>query len=469
MIASTRRPRPAGPATALAATLTLALTLGAAACAPGSSAPPAASSPPGAAPSSAAPVRTDAAALGNVTLTVWDQEVRGGQAAQMKQLNAAFEAKYPNIKLNRVSRSFDDLNTTLRLALSGNEPPDVVEANNGRSSMGAFVKAGQLRPLDAYAEAYGWKTRYPEPVLRYSRYSADGKLFGEGNLYGLPQVGEVVGLFYNSAKLTKLGLRPPKTWAEFEAALAKAKAAGEVPMQLGNLDKWPAIHVFGTVQSRGVAADQIGTLAFGRKGASWNTPENTKAAEQLAGWATKGYFNEGFNGQGYDPAWQAFGKGQGVFMIAGTWLLADLQKALGDDLGFMLPPGASADAAPVATGGTGLPFAVTAKSPNPDAAAAYIDFITNADAMKVLTTTGNLPVADTAAQSVPAGPQQDVFAAFGTVTAKNGLVPYLDYATPTFADTLGAALQDLLAGKATPPEFLATLEKDYKAFAESNG
>jgi raffinose/stachyose/melibiose transport system substrate-binding protein len=414
-------------------------------------------------------VRTGAAALGDVTLTVWDQEVRGGQAAQMKQLNAAFHAKYPNIKLNRVSRSFDDLNTTLRLALSGNEPPDVVEANNGRSSMGAFVKAGQLRALDAYAEAYGWKQRYPESVLRYSRYSADGKLFGEGNLYGLPQVGEVVGVFYNRAKLTALGIRPPRTWPDFETALATAKAAGEVPMQLGNLDKWPAIHVFGTVQSRLVPAGQIRTLAFGRKGASWNTPENTRAAAQLADWAGKGYFGKGFNGQGYDPAWQAFGKGEGVFMIAGTWLLADLQRALGGDLGFMLPPGVTADAPPVATGGTGLPFAITAKSPHPDAAAAYIDFITSADAMRVLTATGNLPVAETARQSVPKGPQQDVFTAFGTITAKNGLVPYLDYATPTFADTLGAALQDLLAGKTTPEEFLATLEKDYKTFAESNG
>ncbi|MFF4615390.1 ABC transporter substrate-binding protein [Nonomuraea jabiensis] len=448
-------------ALAVLATTALAVT----ACAPGSSAPPSAT----AAQPTASAVRTDAAALGNVTLTIWDQEVRGGQAAQMKQLNDAFQAKYPNIRINRVSRSFDDLNTTLRLALSGNEPPDIVEANNGRSSMGAFVKAGQLRPLDAYAEAYGWKKRYPQSVLRYSSYSADGKAFGEGNLYGLPQVGEVVGIFYNKAKLTKLGVQPPATWADFDAALAKARTAGEVPMQLGNLDKWPAIHVFGTVQSRGVPAGQISTLAFGRKGASWNTPENTKAAEELVGWVDKGYFNKGFNGQGYDPAWQAFGKGEGVFLIGGTWLLADLQKALGKDLGFMLPPGAAAGAPPVATGGTGLPFAITAKSPNPDAAAAYIDFITNADAMKVLTTTGNLPVADTAQQSVPAGPQQDVFTAFGTVTAKDGLVPYLDYATPTFADTLGAALQDLLAKKQTPQEFLATLEKDYKTFVESNG
>ncbi|WP_327085029.1 extracellular solute-binding protein [Nonomuraea sp. NBC_01738] len=436
-----------------------ALTLAAAACAPGSSAPPATSAP-AAQPSAA---KTDPSKLGDVTLTVWDQEVRGGQNAQMTTLNTAFQAKYPNIKIKRVSRSFDDLNTTLRLALSGNEPPDVVQANNGRPQMGAFVKAGQLRPLDAYADAYGWKKRFSPSVLQYVSYSTDGKIFGEGSLYGMPQVGEVVGILYNKAKLTKLGLQPPKTWPEFEDALAKAKAAGETPMQLGNLDKWPAIHVFGTVQGQHVPKDQIATLGFGRKGASWTTPENTKAAQNLVDWVTKGYFSKGFNGQGYDPAWQAFGKGEGVFLIGGSWLIADLEKSMNQDLGFLLPPGG------VATGGTGLPFSITAKSPHPDAAAAYLDFITNADAMKTLTANGLLPIADTDQQTVKPGPQQDMFTAFGTAAKNDGLVPYLDYATPTFADTLGAALQDLLAQKATPQEFLATLEKDYKTFADKNG
>ena len=133
------------------ATAALLLT---AACTPGSDTPEGGASAP-------STVKTDAAALGDVSLTVWDQEVRGGQAAQMAELNKQFQAKYPNIKLKRVSRSFDDLKTTLRLALSGNDAPDVVQANNGRSDMGEFVKAGQLVPLDKWAEAYDWKKPLP--------------------------------------------------------------------------------------------------------------------------------------------------------------------------------------------------------------------------------------------------------------------------------------------------------------------
>ncbi len=425
------------------------------ACTPGSPNEPQATKP-------ASDVNTDVASMGDVTLTIWDQEVRGGQNEQMTQLNKAFQDKYPNVTIKRVSRSYDDLQTTLRLALSGNEPPDIVEANNSRSQMGAFVKAGQLVSLDPYAEAYDWNSRYPESVRTYSSYSSDGATFGSGSLYGLPQVGEVVGIYVNTAKLDAAGVTMPKTWEEFVASLDTLKAKGEVPLMLGNLEKWPAIHVFGTVQAQTTPADQIRKLGFGQKGASWKTPENVQAATTLQDWVTKGYFNDGVNGVDYDPTWQKFSKGTGVYLIAGTWLQADLGKAMGEDVTFILPPGTGAT--PVATGGTGLPFSITNKSKSPDAAAAYIDFITDADAMKILAETDNLPVADTAELTPPAGLGESVFAAFGTAAKDNGLVPYLDYATPTFSDTIGAALQDLLAKKATPDQFLDTLEKDYSGF-----
>jgi raffinose/stachyose/melibiose transport system substrate-binding protein len=89
--------------------------------------------------------------------------------------------------------------------------------------------------------------------------------------------------------------------------------------------------------------------------------------------------------------------------------------------------------------------------------------------MGTLAKTGNLPVADTSKQEVAGGLQKDVFTAFGKVVESDGLLPYLDYATPTMPDTIGAALQDLLAGKAKPEQFADRLEKDYGAFAEANG
>lgn len=417
-------------------------------------------------------VGRDPASLGDVTLTVWDQEVRGGQAAQITKLNDAFQKKYPNIKLQRVSRSFDDLNKTIKLALSGDNPPDVFQTNNGRADMGTFVKGRLILPLDRYAQAYGWDQRYPESVRQYSSYSPDGATFGRGSLYGLPQVGEVVGVYVNKKHLQEAGLSTPKTWEEFEAGLAtlKSKRPNEAPLVLGNLDKWPAVHVFGPVQAQHVAPDTIRRLGFGQRGGSWQTPENTAAAQNLVEWVDKGYIDAKANGLGYDPAWQSFGKGTGTYLMAGTWLAPDLSTAMKDDVTFILPPpSAAAGGKVVSTGGTGIPWAISAKSKNPDAAAAYIDFITNSEAMKVLAETGNLPVVETASQKAPDALTQDVFTAFGTVVDENGLVPYLDYATPTMGDTLGAALQDLIAGRENPAQFLETVQKDYGVYTEKHG
>src|SRR5690606_14293278 len=111
--------------------------------------------------------------------TVWDQQVRGGQAESIEALNAAFEEKYPNITIDRQARSFEDLQRTLRLAIQGDEAPDVVQVNNNRSQMGAFVKRNLIRSLDSYAEAYGWDERIPESIQAYSSYSDDGTVFGE--------------------------------------------------------------------------------------------------------------------------------------------------------------------------------------------------------------------------------------------------------------------------------------------------
>jgi len=442
--------------------ISVAAVVSLAACAPGSG-----TAEPDETEGGGGEISTD---IGDVeaTLTVWDQEVRGGQNEQIERLNEAFMEEHPGVTIDRVSQSFDDLATTLRLALTDDEAPDVVQANNGRNTMGAFVEAGQLLPLNEYADAYGWYDRYPESVLQYSTYSEDGTVFGEGNVYGLPQVGEVVGVFYSKSKLESLGLEVPATWEEFDAALAAAKGAGEIPMQLGNIEAWPAGHVFGPLQGAYADPADITNLGLGNEGASWTAPENEEAAAKLQEWVNAGYFNEGPNGTDYDAAWQALAAGNGVFLIGGSWLAADLEDAMGEDVGFFVP--AAEDGGPLATtGGTGLPFAVTQDSDVPDVAAAYIDFITSDDAMEIIAETGNLPVNRTAELAPESGVQAEVYGVFGEVTSSGSLLPYLDYATPTMGDTLGQSLQGLIAGQSTPAELTQALEADYGQFVGSAG
>ncbi len=411
-------------------------------------------------------VKTDIGDLGDVTLTVWDQEVRGGQAEQIEALNQAFMDEHPNVTIDRTKRSFSDLQRTLRNAITSDEAPDVVQANNGRSDMGAFVENGLLQSLDGYAEAYGWTERFPESVRSLASYSDDGATFGEGNLYGLPQVGELVGVWYNKAKLDELGLEVPETTADFEEALQTASEADELPIQFGNLDGWPGIHDYGFVQNQYVAREEIRNLGFGREGASWTSEANTQSARTFTDWVDSGYFTPEFNAVGYDPAWQAFAGGEGVFLVAGTWLQADLADAMGDDVGFFLPPvGESGERA--VTGGTGLPFSITDASDDADVAAAYIDFITSDEAMQMIQEAGNLPVVGGSSDEAE-GVAAEVLDAWTTAGEEDALVPYLDYATPDFYDLLTAQVQKLGNGSVSSEEFLGTLEEEYSGFVSDS-
>lgn len=427
------------------------------ACTPGSD------EPQGAPSKDASAVSTDVASAGKVTLTVWDQEVRGAQKEQMDELNAAFQKKFPNVTIKRVTQSFDDLKKQVALALSGKDVPDVCQINNARGDMGEFVKAGQLTDLSPYAQKYGWEDRFAESVRAKMTYSTDGVTFGEGKLFGLPQTGEVVGIFYSQKVLDKLGGKVPATWDEYFALLEKAKGAGLQPMMLGNIEKWPALHVFGPLQAATTKTDEIIKLGMGNKGASWTSKENIDALQRLRDWGTKGWFGSSPNGLDYDAAWADFTKGKAAFLPGGSWLGPDMEKVMKDDLKFMAPP-AGADGKLATTGGTGIPFAIPAKAKNPDVAAAYLDFITNEDAMKVIADKGGMPVLNTAELAPKSGVNKDIYEAFDKVSTNGVLLPYLDYATPTFSDTCGNALQELIGGRVTAQQAADKLEKDYTKF-----
>lgn len=411
-------------------------------------------------------VSTDPAKAGKVTLRVWDQEVRGGQNKQMKRLNKQFMNKYPNVKIKRTSKSFDDLKTTLKVAISDKKPPNVVEVNQGYPDMVSFVKAGLLRPLDSYASTYGWKKRYPKSLLDLNRVSSDAKKFGQGKLYGLSQMGEYVGIYYNKSKLKSLGIDQPKDWKDFTAALAKAKKAGQLPIQFGNLDKYPAIHTFGMVQAQAAGKKDVRNLVYGRGDTKWTDSATTKAATTLQSWVKKGYFPSGPNGIGYDDAAKKFGAGHGVFLITGTWEAADLKPAMGKKLGLMPPPSAAGKPL-VTTGGESLAFGVTKKSKHPDVAAAYTNFISNKHAAKVMTDTGNLAAVPPASAASRSGVDGEMVSGWNKINKADGLVPYLDYSTPTFDDTIESGLQSLIGKKATPSEFTKKLQKDADKFHHS--
>lgn len=411
----------------------------------------AACTPP--APTADEPTDTPSTGLGDdkVTLVVWDQN--GGDV--LAALNRDFSAQYPQVTIRREPKSYVEV----RSALTGvGRQPDVVQVNQGHADMGEL--APQLRALDKYADVFAWPKRFPQELLDVNSVSDD--TFGSGELYGLSQTTEIIGFFYNSAKLASLKLKLPATWADFVELLGTIKDKDELPIAFGNKDLWPAIHAFGMLQVQLVGAQSARDLVFGADGATWRTEDNESAAATLRDWVTEGYLTADPNVVPYTQAIDDFAAGTGVFLPASSAQAGRLQRAMGGDVRFMLPPPAKKNDPPLTVAGQGLAWCITKASRHGDVAAAYVDFVTSGHAADRLVKAGVLPtMAAESAEPQANSAFADIVAGWSRLVEDNGLVPYLDYAGPDFYSPLTAGLYELLAGTKSAAAVMDALQDAY--------
>ncbi len=412
--------------------------------------------------------RQDAAVSDDTPVTLNIVSAEGGATTRLKayeEINAAFTKRHPNVTIKQTEKSFSDLLTTIKLQLSDESPIDVVQTNQGYYTMGALVKAKLLRPLDPYVEKHGWAERQPASLLAMTRMSEDGTHLGQGNLYGIAATGDAVGVYYNKRKLEQLGLERPRTFAEFERALAAAKAAGETPIKFGNLDKWPGVNEWQTLLNAQMPSEQVRSLIFGTGGDFTSQPVSSSVA-RMQEWVKKGYFEKDVNGISYDDAWKGFAKGDGLFLISGTWLNSDLEKEMGDRAGFFLAPGAD-EGTTATTASGGFPWGIPSKSKYPDVAASYIDFVTGPEAARIFLSHGDVPALAPGDEGAKAGGlTADAIGAWRTLKEQDQFIPYVDWATPTMNETMTGAIQQAMALKVSPQEFTRTLQQDYAKFTQ---
>ena len=155
----------------------------------------------------AAPKATDPAAVKG-TVTWWDTSDATNEAPNYQPIIAAFQAKYPNIKVNYVNVPFSDAKDKFKTAAqSGNGAPDVLRADVGWTP--AFAQLGYLQPLD------GTPALADDSDYMAGPYASDHY---NGKIYGVPQVTDTLSLIYNKDLFTKAGITtPPKTWDELKA------------------------------------------------------------------------------------------------------------------------------------------------------------------------------------------------------------------------------------------------------------
>jgi raffinose/stachyose/melibiose transport system substrate-binding protein len=333
--------------------------------------------------------------------------------------------------------------------------------------MVSFANQGLLKNLDEYAEAFGWD-EWPVPQLNQNRVSADG-VRGSGSLYAMGLNYSLTGIFYNKELAAQIGMtEPPKTVAEFEDLLAKAKDAGLLPiMQWGSAKSGMGLAfplqnlmaAFGPV-------DPINDWIFQKPGATINTPANLTAAQHLEEWIKNGYFPPDINAIEYTDANARFGKGEGVFIFNGDWQNAGYDTDMPGNVGFFLMPPAEADGSPAAMSAP-LTFGIAAKAKNADCAAFFFNWVaSNDEARKINVAVGGSNPGGPADATMPAvteGSVTNETLAAGLVVGEAGTsMDFIANATSSiFAQGWTPELQNMVGGRQDAAGLLEAVQGEY--------
>lgn len=409
---------------------------------------------------------------GHITLVV--QAIGGGgRVTTDMALDKAFEAQHPGVTIKLVTKSFTDLVSTAKLQLSGANPPDVSQVNQGYGAgdMGPLIADGLLLNLDSYAKKYNWAGRQSSDLLALDgRFSPDGKRFGSGPLYGISATGAWLGLFVNTRVARSLGIAsPPATLAALEHDLAIAKAHGVVPLQFDAYESSWLLASLLLPDSPQLVGDVVGA----KPGSTLQSAQFQHVAETIGTWGNKGYFPAGWPANRSSGVFGDFLRGQSLFTVDGSWELPLPSNVRAADFTMVPFPSRGGPAAPSAVATGDSAWSIPAKSKHQALAAEYIDFITSAKSATTLVSTGSVPATlpgnlnATISASHLSGPSKDAMLGWQQILAKGTPVPYIDWATPTFLTTIQAQVAELGSGKITPPAFTAALQADYGPFVKS--
>ena len=447
-------------ARATLATLGLAAIVVTGCAAPGAVATPTPTAPPASAapgdsssPSASAVAEVPDCGTDPITLNIYHETI----SELMPQLSAEFTKQFPNVTFELKSDAFANATANLPRLLASDNPPDISRA----AQLIDLVKDGLLLDLDPYATAYGWDA-WPQGQFEAVRVNSDFKR-GTGPIIAWPVLPSTVGVFYNKDQAAQIGMTaPPKTVEEFDALLAKAKAAGLQPIMEWNAStsggglEFPLQNLMAAYGDHSTINDWV----FLKEGATIETPEFLQATQKLDEWIKNGYFPSDVNAIEYSDAAGRFGKGEGVLTFNGDWQNAGYDTDQPGKVGFFTFPESVSQSA-------GVTYVIAAKSKHPDCAAFFLNWAwTNDKAREIDVKVGGANPGGPPDGSMPSVPADSVtsetLTAGAGVTANSGAMDFIANATSSiFFESWTPNLQKLVAGKITPEELLKDVQEHW--------
>lgn len=366
------------------------------------------------------------------SLTVWSWRVED-QAAYDKIFDE-YEAAHPGVTVNFKTFKATEYNTILKTGLEGSEGPDVAQV---RSYGQLQPTVPNLVPLDGKVDLAGWD----ENVVKSAQGKADGKL------YAVPLAVQTLQMYYNTELFTKAGIaEPPKTWADFTAAMDKLKAANLTPLAVGAKDGWtlPIVHQVLTTPRFGGAAFEKDVLAGTKK---LDDPAFAASLDVLK--KTQDYMPKNVTAVAYTDAQTMFTSGAAAMFPGGSFELGFFTKQNPNlKLGvFQVPaPEGSPDPKPVTAGYADGAFGISNKSTKQEAALELVKWMATKEfGQKVVDEVKQLSAVPGVSYADPL--MQQMFDGY-----KNSPAPYMmlvdfRYGTPSGTDELAKGIQGIFLGQ----------------------
>lgn len=156
----------------------------------------------------------DGSSSGAQSLNLMVASYSDNTKAEWEQIIKDFEAKNDGITVNLDVESWTDINNVIKTRIQAGKQPDILNID----AFAGFAADDLLYPAKDIVSAKTLDDFQPA-------FAKNASI--DGTQYGLPFIASARALFYNKDLFAKAGItEPPKTWAEFEAAAGKLKAAG---------------------------------------------------------------------------------------------------------------------------------------------------------------------------------------------------------------------------------------------------
>ncbi len=374
-----------------------------------------------------------------------------------------FEKQFPNVSFNVREDQFAVITQNAPRVLADN-PPDLMRL----PQMSDLVDDGLLYDLDEAAAHFGWD-EWPASQLAQMRVDEEGRR-GDGPLYAMGKNYSMTGVFYNTELAAQIGMtEAPKTLAELDEWMQKAKDAGIVPSTQfnGGATGGLAFPLQLLMASYG-DVDAINDWTFQKPGARIDTESNIKAAEHLKKWIDAGYFADDINSLDYSQMMGRFIDGKSLFIFNGDWESGNLDTQMEGKAGFFLMP-------PLEEGGkvgamsAPLTFGISSSAKNPECAAFFFDWIATNDEARTLAVEvgGSHPMGPSDAFMPDVDPESvtgQTLAAGATIAEDNGAMEFIANATGAiYAKSWTPNLQMLAAGQQTAEGLLQSVQADYES------